>query len=190
MTTPRPWRGVVVGETGGITMEDQPWGVEFDLGELSREPEPEPPPPRVPFREQLDRLGMRPMRLPWGVVAIAVVPAAIGWQGGGNPAPAAEGLESKPPVLAWLIDDGPNSTSSPANPHTVLELHFANLGSRTVRINSAVPQTDRGRASASLLAARPVTIAAGKTTSVDLLVHPDCGGTYAKASLQVNFSVP
>ena len=192
MTTPRPWRGVVVCETVAITMEDQPSVVEFDLGELSREPEPEPPPPRVPFREQLDRLGMRPMRLLWGVVAIAVVAAAIGWQVGGNRArtAAAERLESKPPVLAWLIDDGPNSTSSPANPHTVLELHFANLGSRTVRINSAAPQTDRGQASATILASRPVTIAAGQTTSVDLLVHPDCGGTYAKASLQVNFSVP
>ena len=39
MTTPRPWRGVVVCETVAFTMDDQPSVVEFDLGELSREPE-------------------------------------------------------------------------------------------------------------------------------------------------------
>ena len=71
----------------------------------------------------------------------------------------------------------------------MIELHFANLGVRTVRLNSVVPQTDRGRASATILSPHPVTIGAGKTTSADILVHPDCGGTYAKASLQVNFSV-
>jgi hypothetical protein len=35
-----------------------------------------------------------------------------------------------------------------------------------------------------------VTIAAGRTTNADVLVHPDCRGTYARAALQVNFSVP
>ena len=192
MTTPRPWRGVVVCETVGLTMNDDRPVVEFDLGELTHHADLEPRPTRVPMREQLGRLRLSAAGLAAAVVAVAVVAAAIGWQVGGTTArtAAAERLESTPPVLAWVIDDGPNSSSSATNPHTVLELHFANLGSRAARINSVVPQTDRGSASAIILSPRPVTIGAGKTISADLLVHPDCGGTYAKASLQVNFSVP
>jgi hypothetical protein len=172
-------------------MNDEASSVEFDLGELSREAGTEPL-PRLPLRERLARARTTYRHVGWAIVAVALVAAAVGWQVGGTRARTAaqERLESSPPVLAWLIDDGPNSSSSPANPHTVIELHFANLGARTVRLNSVVPQTDRGRASATILSPHPVNIGAGKTTSADILVHPDCGGTYAKASLRVNFSVP
>jgi hypothetical protein len=172
-------------------MNDQPSSVDFDLGELSHEAGSEPP-PREPLRERLARARRTYRHVAWAIVAVALVGAAVGWQVGGTRARTAaqERLESSPPVMVWLIDEGPNGSSSPANPHTVMELHFANLGSRPARLNSVVPQTDRGRASATILSSHPVTIGAGKTTSADILVHPDCGGTYARASLLVNFSLP
>jgi hypothetical protein len=191
MTTPRPWRGVVVCETVVFIMDNKPV-VDLDLGELSREPELEPPPPRLPLRERFTNLGVTSWRIVWSLVAIALVAASIGWQVGGSRArtAAAERLENRPPVMAWVIDDGPNSSSSPANPHTILELHVANLGSRTVRLNTLVPQTDRGFATAQFLARQPVTIGPGQTTSTDIEVHPDCAAAYVKAALEVQFSDP
>jgi hypothetical protein len=173
-------------------MDETPAPVDFDLGELTQGPEPEPPRPPLPMRERLGRLGLLSWRAAWVAVALALVAASIGWQIGGTQArtAAAERLASKPPVLAWIIDDGPNGSSSPSDPHTILELHVANLGSRAVRVNSVVPQTDRGSARATILGPQPVTIEAGQTTSTDIEIHPDCGGTYAQAALQVLISAP
>jgi hypothetical protein len=192
MTTPRPWRGVVVCETVDLTMDHDPSVVDLDLGELSHEPEGETPAPPLPLAERLSRLSATSRRVGWALAAIALVAAAVGWQVGGDRArnAAAARLQSTPPVMAWIIDDGPNDSSSPADPHTILELHVANLGTRPIRLNTLVPNTDRGFATATFLAAGPVIVDPGRTTSTNIAVHPDCASAYVKASLAVLFSAP
>ncbi len=170
---------------------DQPVA-DFDLGELSQEPEAEPAAPPLPLAERLGRLSETSRRVGWALAAIALVAAAVGWQVGGDRArgAAAARLAATPPVMAWVIDDGPNASSSPADPHTILELHVANLGPNPIRLNTLVPRTDRGFATATFLASDPVLVGPGRTTSTDVAVHPDCASAYAKASLEVLFSSP
>ena len=189
MTTPRPWRGVVVCETVVFIMDEKPV-VDFDLGELSREPELEPPPPRLPLRERLTNLGLPSWRIGWRRRDRAGGRRdrlAGGWQPGAHRRLRTAG--EPPPVMAWVIDDGPNSSSSPADPHTILELHVANLGARPVRLNTLVPQTDRGFATAQFLArSRSRSGRARRRAPTSRCIRT--ARPYVKASLEVQFSVP
>jgi hypothetical protein len=179
-------------DTVVLTMDHDPPVVDLDLGELSHGPEADPPAPPLPLAERLSRLSATSRRVGWALAAIALVAAAVGWQVGGDRArnAAAARLQAKPPVMAWIIDDGPNNSSSPSDPHTILELHVANLGTRPIRLNTLVPNTDRGFATATFLAAAPVIVDPGRTTSTNIAVHPDCASAYVKASLIVLFSAP
>ena len=71
---------------------------------------PSAPPP---LRERLARARTTYRHVGWAIVAVALVAAAVGWQVGGTRARTAaqDRLESSPPVLAWLIDDGPKAAA-------------------------------------------------------------------------------
>ncbi len=77
-------------------------------------------------------------------LAIALVAAFAGWHVGGDRARAeAEAwISANPPLVGWIVDNGPDLASSARDPREDVELHLLNVGRDPVIVRSMSATSD------------------------------------------------
>jgi hypothetical protein len=168
--------------------------VDIDLGEIGHAPPPDEPGPHPRLRliERFAQVRALHRQTLAAIGLVALLAAAVGWQVGGTRERAAVAArnKAKPPVLAWLVYDGPDLSSTPQRATAHMELFVANLGQQPITLRS-ISSTGSGDAvRAGLATDEPLTISPGGNGHTSVVVREDCTATYTSATLHLAVTSP
>ena len=162
--------------------------VDFDLGELRRAPVTPEQMPREPLTVRL--AAWRTHRTNWWR-ALALgsssrpVAAFAGWHVGGDRArgEVEAWISANPPLVGWIVDNGPDLASRPGDPREDVELHLLNVGRDPVIVRSMSATSDGAPVEVSLNSYAPTRIPTGGTTIASLVLRTSCTTEYSEAAL-------
>ncbi len=144
--------------------------------------------PTDPWRSAPWRGG--PRRMAAAVVVLVVIAGLVGWQVGAHRAAnRLAAVPEHPPVLAWLVDNGPNLASTSKDPSKDLELHVVNLGADPVQIVSVLAQARQNPVTLSVTSLPHHELVTGGSAVVAMVVHAACRDVHQTASMTVNLRV-
>jgi hypothetical protein len=170
--------------------------VDLDLGELVVGPRTAPPReapvsllPDGGWRWPTTRPGGR-RRTATAVVALALLAGLLGWQVGAHrTAQRLAAVPTHPAVLAWLVDNGPNLSSTAGDPSKDLELHVVNLGPDPVQLVSVAAHARQNPVVLTVTNLPRHELVSGDTAVVAMVVHAACRDVHHSASLTVGLRV-
>jgi hypothetical protein len=167
--------------------------VDFDLGELHRAPVRPEYMPREPLTIRL--ASWRSRRTPWRqavvfALVIAVVATFAGWQLGGDRARSQVDawISAHPPLVGWIVDNGPDPASRQGDAREFVEVHLLNVGRDPVIVRSVSATSDGAPVDVDLPSYTPSRIPTGGTTIAPLVLHTGCTSEYSEASLAVQLT--
>jgi hypothetical protein len=131
-----------------------------------------------------------PRRTAAAVVVLALLAGLLGWQVGAHrTASRLSAVPTHPAVLAWLVDNGPNLSSTARDPSKDLELHVVNLGPDPVRILSVHPRARQNPVAVTLTSLPHHELVTGQAAVIAMVAHAACRDVHQSASLTVDLSV-